>query len=685
MACRSWTHRHRLWVTGDNAVSFQILEIALYNRRGDRRFIRFRPGTVNIVTGVSKTGKSALIDIVDYCLGRSEYVVAHGVIRDTVIWYALLLQSGNSRILIARPIPPEGQKTGTEVFFTPTADDRTPDFTDLRANSTVKALTQFLTEAAGITPNEHVPPDGQTRNPIRASVDHTKFYLYQQQNRVSDKSLLFYRQEESWAPQTIKDTMPYFLGAAGDEQLDKHLRLQRARRDLKLLERRAKEEEAIRGRDNSNVLALYAEAREAGILPGASQPADFETAVAELRRCLEWRSSAALSEPEGNLGRLTQQRDSLQEQLRQIKREIEAAEAFGQNQAGFTKEAQEQVHRLRAIGLFGDPKAHDETCPLCNQALAISVPTADQIKSSLNHLEKQMETVNRQRPRLDEYINQKEASATELRRRIGETRAEIEAVVAQQEAVLLMRTEEAARARVVGRVSLFLESVLKFDEKSDLTNELNRAHYRVLELEKELSSEDTSERLEAAFRIIGDQITRWARGLELEHSQNPLEFDLRRLTILSFRETGVIPLSEMGSGENWVGYHLTTLLALHKWFVQKKRPVPHFLMIDQPAQYYFPADVRKESDLTSLGDEDREAVRRMFRFVFKVVESLGGQFQVIITEHADLQDDWFQSAVIQRWRGDDKLIPKDWYSPASMDKSQQESTNPIEDTHDPSA
>jgi hypothetical protein len=172
-------------------MSFQILEIALYNRRGDRRFIRFRPGTVNIVTGISKTGKSALIDIVDYCLGRSDYVVAHGVIRDTVIWYALLLKSGNSRILIARPIPPEGQKTGTEVFFTPTADDRTPDLADLRANSTVKALTQFLTEAAGITPNEHVPPDGQTRNPIRASVDHTKFYLYQQQNRVSDKSLLF--------------------------------------------------------------------------------------------------------------------------------------------------------------------------------------------------------------------------------------------------------------------------------------------------------------------------------------------------------------------------------------------------------------------------------------------------------------------------------------------------------------
>ena len=666
-------------------MSFQILEIAIYNRQGDRRSIRFRPGTVNIVTGVAKTGKSALIDIVDYCLGRSEYVVAHGVIRDTVIWYAILLQSANGRILIARPIPPERQKTGTDVFFTPTADDRMPDLADLRANSTVKALTTFLTETAGITPNEHVPPEGQSRNPIRASIDHTKFYLYQQQNRVSDKNLLFYRQEEPWAPQTIKDTMPYFLGAAGDDQLDKQLRLQRARRDLKLLERRLREEEAIRGRDNSKVLSLYAEAREAGILPGASQPADFETTVAELRRCLKWRPSAALAEPEGNLGRLTQQRDLLQEQLRQIKREIEAAEAFGQNQAGFSREVQEQVHRLTAIGLFGDRTVHAETCPLCNQTLATPVPTADQINSSLNHLEKQMKMVNRQRPRLDEYINQKEADATEFRRQIGETKAEIDAVVAQQEAVVSMRTEEAARARVIGRVSLFLESVLKFDDRSDLSNEVNRARYRVLELEEELSSEETSERLDAAFRIVGDQITRWARELNLEHSENPLEFDIKKLTILSYRDTGAIPLSEMGSGENCVGYHLTTLLALHKWFVEKKRPVPHFLMIDQPAQYYFPADVRKEADIESLDDEDREAVRRMFQFVFKVVESLGGQFQVIIMEHADLQDDWFQAAVVQRWHGDNKLIPKQWYSLPCIGTSQPQSTNTNDHTQEGTA
>ena len=168
-----------------------------------------------------------------------------------------MLQTANGKVLIARPIPPEGQKTGTDVFFSPITEDKLPALTELQANSTVKALVTFLTETAGITPNENVPPQGQSRSPLRATIDHTKFYLFQGQNQLSNKNLLFYRQEDSWAPQTIKDTLPYFLGAVGDDQLDRQLKLQRARRDLKLLERRLEDEEAIRGRDNSKGLALF--------------------------------------------------------------------------------------------------------------------------------------------------------------------------------------------------------------------------------------------------------------------------------------------------------------------------------------------------------------------------------------------------------------------------------------------
>lgn len=60
-------------------MSFSIKRIILYSHEGEKRVLRFRVHGLNIITGVSKTGKSAIIDIVDYCLGRKSYNVAEGI------------------------------------------------------------------------------------------------------------------------------------------------------------------------------------------------------------------------------------------------------------------------------------------------------------------------------------------------------------------------------------------------------------------------------------------------------------------------------------------------------------------------------------------------------------------------------------------------------------------------------
>ena len=116
----------------------------------------------------------------------------------------------------------------------------------------------------------------------------------------------------------------------------------------------------------------------------------------------------------------------------------------------------------------------------------------------------------------------------------------------------------------------------------------------------------------------------------------------------------------MGSGENWVGYHLIGHLALHEWFTTRSRPVPRFLFLDQPSQVYFPPEKDVDGSISMFDEDDRNAVLRMFRFVFDVVEAIAPGFQVIITEHADIKEDWFQSAIVERWRGGLKLIPDDW-------------------------
>lgn len=155
-------------------------------------------------------------------------------------------------------------------------------------------------------------------------------------------------------------------------------------------------------------------------------------------------------------------------------------------------------------------------------------------------------------------------------------------------------------------------------------------------------------------------MTDWARRLYLEHSSSPLRLDVKKLTIVADTVDGPVPMDHMGSGENWVGYHLIAHLALHQWFVQRSRPVPRFLFLDQPSQVYFPPEKDAEGSLEQLSDNDRAAVARMFQLVFDVVREVTPSLQVVITEHADLSDDWYQAAVIERWRAGPKLVPEDW-------------------------
>ena len=50
----------------------------------------------------------------------------------------------------------------------------------------------------------------------------------------------------------------------------------------------------------------------------------------------------------------------------------------------------------------------------------------------------------------------------------------------------------------------------------------------------------------------------------------------------------------------------------------------------------------------------------MYRLAYDVVQQLGGDFQIIITDHANIDQEWFQESIIERWREGQALIPNEW-------------------------
>jgi hypothetical protein len=200
----------------------------------------------------------------------------------------------------------------------------------------------------------------------------------------------------------------------------------------------------------------------------------------------------------------------------------------------------------------------------------------------------------------------------------------------------------------------------QLEDTSDLHVEIQQLSERIKTIEGEISEETIQEKTLSILSIISNDMSIWSRELRLEHSEYPLRLDIKKLQVVADTVDGPVSMDRMGSGENWVGYHLIAHFALHKWFVTKNRPIPRFLFIDQPSQVYFSPD--KDLDWLSrdLRDEDREAVGRMFKLAYSLTQELSPDVQIIITDHADINEDWFQNSIIERWRQGKKLIPIEW-------------------------
>jgi hypothetical protein len=237
----------------------QIREIVLYSYQGQKRVLSLTPGTANIITGASSTGKTSIIPIVDYCLCQSSCMIPDSVITDKVSWFGLLLEFPDSQMFVARENPPKGGKSTNRAYVAQGDTVSIPDIIS-EPNTTTEALKDLLTNKIGISPNLNIPLPNQTRDPLAANIRHALYYCYQDQKEINVNNLLFHGQSEISIPQVIKDTLPYFLGAIQEDQLALEQQLTRKRKEMRKLTRALQDAEAIQGRDLGKALALLTEA-----------------------------------------------------------------------------------------------------------------------------------------------------------------------------------------------------------------------------------------------------------------------------------------------------------------------------------------------------------------------------------------------------------------------------------------
>jgi hypothetical protein len=367
----------------------QLLAIVLYNATGDRQVVEFKPGALNVVTGSPGTGKSALLDIVEFCLGRSTVTMPVGPITQTVAWYAVLLQlPGRGRAFVGRPAARPGAASSQLAMLEIGADLEPLPFEDLETNADADTIRDQLGRAIGIEENATEPEPQSLRQPLEANLGHATLLCLQRQGEIDNRDLLFHRQGEERGAigRAIQDTLPYFLGAVPRDQAVQRQLLTNARRDL----RRAEEDLArARAADEEVEVSLRAMVREAvvaGLL--ADEPIEGRTAMlAALQSTLTAAPPPATGDEivAERRERLERERSELRLALRAAGEQVALLEAMDGDEQAYEGVVGQQISRLRSLDLLGDVTS-GASCPICGHDVDSEDAEVDELRQAAEQL-----------------------------------------------------------------------------------------------------------------------------------------------------------------------------------------------------------------------------------------------------------------------------------------------------------
>jgi hypothetical protein len=495
-------------------------------------------------------------------------------------------------------------------------------------------------------------------------------FTFQPQNIVANPDVMFFKADTTEHREKLKTIFPYVLGAVTASVLQARFELDRLSR---ILRRKETELRAIVSATTAwqiEAQAWLRQAIELGLLqPDQPIPADWPGIIDLLRQVVASHARNArptlagidvtLTRLEALRGdeaevaaRLTEHRQRLNE-LRRLR---ESSDAYGGSMR-IQRDRLSLATWLRGVveSYADDPivrlgqGGRDQLLTLCDNLHAVEVKLRTHPAMS--------ETLDR------ETLRQRSATE-EVLGRLSELRTEIDRLehasdAAREAADHFDRTE-----RFLGRLQQAIQLYDRADQSSALREEIGRLRAEIQQLQRVISEPGILRKLRNALGRIENWASQFVRQLDAEWPDAPVRLIIDDLTVKVLRGSRDDYLWEIGSGANWLAYHVAMTLALQKFFLSDlHHPVPGLLIYDQPSQVYFPKRTEPDDAVVAAAwrDQNVVAVRKVFALLGAEARAAKGRMQMIVLDHAG-EDVWGGIdgvELTEEWRGRG-LIPAEW-------------------------
>ncbi len=645
------------------------------------RIITLDAGRVNVITGASGTGKSALIKALDYCLGSSKCQLPVYV-RRRCIAVGVKWVRGEDEMISCRQVPLVGKSPNSYMYVTTGRKLKVPQTVgQFEGRGTVAVSKARLGAAFGIdtsTVLESARPEKES--PDRPSVRQFTPYIFVTKEVIDSETVLLHGLDDNRKAQHIVSTMPYFMGAVTESTAAAERRLRQARRALEIDIAREEARVAKDGLVKQRARVLLSEAQQLGL--SESPPVDAEEVVlidmlqrasSEIVRPLQYPGADQLD------GLQERRRETLKE-LTQTKRKLRAIAIEEQESKDYESAVNIQHEKLRIaehLHLLDVPTS----CPICDSRTDAGAVVAAAMKTSLVTIRAESSAVGSLRPQIRGAAEQLSKRAEELSNHLRELDASVSATLSQVAEARRHADLAQLQAFFRGKATYFLESVN--DQLLRPAKDLTKQRDEITELESMVDADNRKIRM----RRVEDAVSRFASEIfsvlpKVEPCvEAELLFSARepQVNVIEAGANGaVLSMADLGSDQNWLAVHIALSFGLQRHFEKARRPVPGVVVLDQLSRPYFPnqghddidetedseevVDENLPDEISIQGDEDYLAMRQHIDFLFSEVEACSG-LQVLLLEHAYFASDpRYVAATRERWtRASGKgLIPREW-------------------------
>ncbi len=655
-------------------MKFKILNIALLpnNEELEQRLIPFNVDFVNVISGASERGKSAIIYIIDYCLGSSTSRIPVGLIRNKTNWFCLHIRFDHQEALICRRSPIHSDKE----FYLETGNNISIG-KNYKENISGSNLKNFFRSQLGLSdiPIDSTEDEGIAGWGGAISIRDLVSLLYQPQNIIANSNALFYRTETFQYRERLRKILPYLLNIVNAEILQKREQLKVLKHEKSIVEKRIAKYSKSQEDWQSTLRGYYILCEEYNLLePGApSLTSDISTnrlySLMKYTDVFLSGENKQLPQIEEGISRkisirinsLMEQQDMISTNIHRKKSRIVSLGRLQSANSEYFKRLQDQADRIHTVDWFLS-NIKSNTCFACgNESTNEYLTKVDLVEEDIKGIKYKVEDFSK--------VNSREVLSLEKEllgeeKALNEVRSEINNLNVQDEKLKVRNQSVKRLYSFLGELREVLLNYSRQFTSNDDSSQLLVVKEKIRDLQAILAKNDIASRRKSIIGKIAKKMTHYAMIMNAEMAEDAFELDLDELTIKFFKEKRPSYLWEIGSAHNYLAYHLATILAIHEYLSEESTSiVPQFIIFDQPSQVYFPELPEQGDD--DFEEDDLKRVENIFAVFSEFNKRVEGKVQVIVLEHVGKRNfNKFENVIqLQRWREngvDSALIPKSW-------------------------